>query len=179
MLDQQFVAQRPNQKWLADITYVQTREGWLYLAGVLDLYSRRIVGWAMDKTMGQELVSRALEMALVGRKPDDGLVHHSDRGSQYAARAYQQRLRDCGVSISMSRRANCYDNSPIESFWSTLKIECASDVFSSRASARQQIFEYIEVWYNRARRHSALGYQNPAAFERLHPRALQLSTKLA
>lgn len=171
-LDQQFSAERANEKWLADITYIATREGWLYLAGVLDLYSRRIVGWAMAKTMGQELVGRALEMALVGRKPDGELMHHSDRGGQYAAKAYQQRLREQGITLSMSRTANCYDNSPMESFWSTLKTECATDIFSSRTAARQAIFEYIEVWYNRARRHSALGYLNPTAFEQLHSRAL-------
>ena len=178
VLDQQFIAERPDQKWLADITYIATAEGWLYLAGVLDLYSRRIVGWAMDKTMGQELVIRALEMALVGRKPVAGLMHHSDRGSQYVAKGYQQRLRECGVTISMSRTANCYDNSPMESFWSTLKMECATEEFSSRIAARQAIFEYIEIWYNRARCHSALGYHNPAAFEQLNSRALPLSIKL-
>lgn len=177
VLNQQFVAARPDQKWLADITYVATREGWLYLAGVLDVYSRRIVGWAMDKTMDQELVGRALEMALVSRKPAGGLLHHSDRGSQYAAKIYQQRLRDQDITISMSRTANCYDNAAMESFWSTLKTECASEVFSSRASARQTIFEYIELWYNRARRHSALGYLNPATFEQRHQRALCSSTK--
>ena len=132
----------------------------------------------MDKTMGHELVERALEMALVGRKPDGDLIHHSDRGGQYAAKAYQQRLRDQGVTVSMSRTANCYDNSPMESFWSTLKTECATAEFSSRASARQAIFEYVEVWYNRARSHSSLGYQSPAAFEQRNSRALPLSTQL-
>jgi putative transposase len=177
VLAQQFVAERPRQKWLADITYIATKEGWLYLAAVLDLYSRRIIGWAMDQTMDQALVRRALEMALLGRKVGADLVHHSDRGSQYAAGEYQQRLREAGITSSMSRRANCYDNSPMESFWSTLKAECAGALFATRADARQAIFEYIEAWYNRVRRHSALGYQSPLAFEQSHRRALQLSTE--
>ena len=177
LLQQRFSAERANQKWVADITYVPTREGWLYLAGVLDLYSRRLVGWAMDKTMGQEQVERALEMALLGRKPSGGLLHHSDRGSQYASKGYQQRLRQQGITISMSRKANCYDNAAMEAFWSTLKSECANEVFISRATARQTIFEYVEVWYNRVRRHSALGYLNPDTFEQLHRRALCSSTE--
>jgi putative transposase len=177
VLAQQFATDRPQQKWLADITYIATKEGWLYLAGILDLHSRRIVGWAMGQTMEQALVHRALEMALLGRKVGAALIHHSDRGSQYAAGDYQQRLCEAGITSSMSRRANCYDNSPMESFWSTLKAECADEVFATRADARAAIFEYVEVWYNRARRHSALGYQSPWAFEQLHRRALLLSTE--
>lgn len=178
VLERQFTATAPDQKWLVDLTYVATREGWLYLAGLLDVYSRRIVGWAMDKTMGQDLVRSALEMALAARKPGKGLLHHSDRGSQYAANDYQARLVECGMVSSMSRKADCYDNAMVESFWSTLKTECANNIFNSRAIARQAIFEYIEVWYNRNRIHSALGYTNPAAFEQLHHRAFQLSTLL-
>ena len=169
-LDRDFTADGPNQKWLTDITYIPTRQGWLYLAGVLDCYSRKIVGWSMDTTMKAQLVADALEMALVGRKPRAGswagLLHHSDRGSQYACEAYQSLLIEHGIDCSMSRVGNCYDNAMKESFWSTLKREAMGDhVFETIADARATVFEYIEVFYNRRRRHSSLGYVSPETFE--------------
>jgi len=167
LLNQRFMADRPNQKWVADITYIPTAEGWLYLACVLDLFSRKIVGWAMDKTMTTALVSDALEMALHQRKPAPGLLHHSDRGSQYASLAYQQCLADNRIQVSMSRTGNCYDNAVIESFWATLKVEQVHDQrYRTRAQARSDIFLFIEGFYNRRRRHSALGYLSPEQFER-------------
>lgn len=165
VLDQQFEAERPNEKWLADITYLPTREGWLYLAVVLDVYSRLIVGWAMGISLEQELVLRALRMALHQRRPQAKLLHHSDRGSQYTAETYQQLLAAYGITVSMSGAGNCYDNAMMESFFSTLKAECATAPYDTRAEARRSVFEYIEVWYNRQRRHSALGYVSPQAFE--------------
>jgi transposase InsO family protein len=173
LLNRQFEAARPNEKWLTDITYIPTKEGWLYLATVLDVCSRRVVGWAMDRHMGEELAERALQMAAVHRQPGEGVLHHSDRGSQYAAHNYQRLLSSHQMVCSMSRKGDCYDNAMMESFFSTLKSECATGVFDSRAQARQSIFEYIEyieVWYNRQRRHSALGYQSPEAFEQAHIR---------
>jgi putative transposase len=177
MLNRQFSASRPDEKWLTDITYVATRQGWLYLAGMLDVYSRKVVGWAMEQTMGQELVAQALEMAIAERRPVAGLLHPSDRGSQYAAADYQQFLAKHKMVVSMSRRANCLDNAMMESFWATLKAEWAGVIFTSRAEARRVIFEYIEVWYNRQRLHSALGYRSPAAFEQLYCRALCVSAE--
>jgi putative transposase len=165
-LDRDFSAKVPNQKWLTDITYIPTREGWLYLAGVLDCYSRKIVGWSMDVTMKAELVTDALDMALKRRRPEAGLLHHSDRGSQYACEAYQSLLAANGIECSMSRVGNCYDNAMKESFWSTLKREAIGEVvFDTIEEARARIFEYIEVFYNRKRRHSSLGYVSPEAFE--------------
>lgn len=177
LLGRQFSASRPNEKWLTDITYVATREGWLYLAGVLDVFTRKLVGWAMGAQMGQQLVVGALEMALAATQPARGVVHHSDRGSQYAAADYQQRLLEAGMVVSMSGRGNCLDNAMMESFWATLKSECAVEVYASRAAARLSIFEYIAVWYNRARLHSALGYLSPAAFEHRYDQAFAVSTK--
>jgi transposase InsO family protein len=167
VLKQQFSAQCPNEKWLADITYIPTREGWLYLAAVLDVHSRRIVGQAMGSYLTQDLVLQALRMALHRRHPTGPLLHHSDRGSQYTAEGYQKLLRAYGVTVSMSGTGNCYDNAMMESFFSTLKAECVTDPYSTRQEARQSIFEYIEVWYNRQRRHSSLGYLSPAAFEQV------------
>jgi transposase InsO family protein len=165
-LDRHFAADGPNRKWLSDITYIPTRQGWLYLAGVLDCFSRKIVGWSMDTTMTAELVRDALDMALSRRKPNAGLLHHSDRGSQYACQAYQSLLARHGIHCSMSRARNCYDNAMKESFWSTLKREAIGDrVFETIAEARATVFEYIEVFYNRKRRHSSLGYVSPEAFE--------------
>jgi transposase InsO family protein len=164
-LNRQFWAAGPNEKWVGDITYVKTREGWLYLAAVLDIYSRKVVGWAMDKHMEQDLVASALQMAATHRRPGEGLLHHSDRGSQYASNDYKQLLDAHKMTMSMSRKGDCYDNAVMESFWSTLKAECAGGVYNSRAEARQSIFEYVEVWYNRQRRHSALGYATPETFE--------------
>lgn len=165
VLNQQFEVASPNVVWTGDITYIDTAEGWLYLAVVMDLYSRRIVGWAMDSHMLTSLVEDALRMALERRQPTDGLLHHSDRGSQYASQDYQALLKGAGIQVSMSRRGNCYDNAVQESFFGTLKGECASERYPSRAAARTSVFEYIEAWYNRRRRHSALGYLSPEQFE--------------
>lgn len=156
----------PDQVWLTDITYVSTDEGWLYLAGVLDLYSRRIVGWAMGESLEVALTLAALEMALQQRQPAPGLLHHSDRGVQYASQDYRRRLEAAAMEMSMSRKANCYDNATMESFWSTLKHELIYRCqFTTRAEARQCLFEWIEVFYNRRRLHSSLGYQSPVDFE--------------
>lgn len=164
-LNRQFWAAGPNEKWVGDITYIKTREGWLYLAAVLDIYSRKVVGWAMDKQMEEGLVASALHMATTHRRPGEGLLHHSDRGSQYAAHDYQQLLDAHKMTVSMSRKGDCYNNAVMESFWSTLKAECATGVYNSRQEARQSIFEYVEVWYNRQRKHSSLGYTTPETFE--------------
>jgi transposase InsO family protein len=159
----------PSQRdavWVADITYVPTGEGWLYVAGVLDRHTRRCVGWSMDDTLATTLPLAALEMALTHRQPVHGLVHHSDRGVQYASEAYRQKLAQAGVVPSMSRRGNCYDNAVMESFWSSLKRELVHRTeFATRAQARAAIFEWIEIFYNRERLHSALGYKSPVDFE--------------
>ena len=166
LLDRQFTVEAPNTVWLADLSYIWTREGWLYLAVVLDLFSRQVVGWAMDEQMPQELTLAALDMALQRRRPLPGLMHHSDRGSQYAAGAYQKRLAEHGIVCSMSRKGNCWDNAPMESFFHTLKTELVHHRdYLTRDEARRDIFEYIEVFYNRQRRHSTLGYLSPAQFE--------------
>ena len=156
---------RPNQAWAADITYLPTREGWMYLAIILDLASRRIVGWALRTRLDQELTLGALRMALSHRCGTGGL-HHSDRGLQYASGAYRQLLQRAGFSPSMSRTGDCWDNAVVESFFATLTKELLVDgEFACRATAHRQIAEFIEIWYNRQRRHSALGYRTPAAFE--------------
>ena len=158
---------RPGQVWQADITYVATQEGWLYVAGVLDACSRKIVGWAADDTMPTALVTRAFERAVQGERPSPGLLHHSDRGSQYASDAYRELLRHHGVVASMSRAGNCYDNARMESFWATMKTELIDgQVYATRAEARSAIFRYIEVFYNRTRLHGALGFYSPVDFER-------------
>ncbi len=167
LLNQDFSASAPNLKWVTDITYIDTAEGWLYLAPVLDLYSRQVVGWAMADHMQASLVESALRMALARRHPRPGLLHHSDQGSQYTSLDYQFQLLTNNCQVSMSRVGNCYDNAVMESFFSTLKTECAGGQFANRAQARRLIFEYIEVWYNRQRLHSSLGYVSPAEFERL------------
>ena len=152
--------------WVADITYVDTAEGWLYVAGVLDRHTRRCVGWAMADTLATSLPLAALDMALQHRRPAAGLVHHSDRGVQYASAAYRQRLAAAGVRPSMSRKGNCYDNAAMESFWSSLKRELVHrERFATRAEARAAVFEWIEIFYNRERLHSALGYKSPVDFE--------------
>jgi putative transposase len=157
---------RRDAVWVADITYVDTEEGWLYVAGVLDRCTRCCVGWAMGETLATSLPLAALEMALTHRKPSGGLVHHSDRGVQYASDAYRQRLAQAGVLPSMSRRGNCYDNAAMESFWSSLKRELVHRrSFATRQEARAAIFEWIEIFYNRERLHSALGYKSPVDFE--------------
>lgn len=166
-LNQAFNPSEPNQVWTADITYLDTAEGWLYLATVLDLYSRRVVGWTMAEHVEARLVCDALQMAFTQRQPKGGLLHHSDRGRQYASAEYQALLATDGVQCSMSRRGNCYDNAVHESFFGTLKSECAEGRFASRTAARQSVFEYIEVWYNRQRRHSTLGDLSPAEFEQV------------
>ena len=166
VLERDFDATAPNQKWLADMTYVPTKEGWLYLALVLDLYARKLVGWAMSETMPQELTLSALDVALGWRDPDSGLVHHSDRGSQYAAKDYRKKLKARGITVSMSRKGDCWDNAPMESVNGTLKVECVNDAhFQTRQEARQAIVEYIG-YYNTERRHSSLGNIAPAEFER-------------
>lgn len=165
VLNRQFKVEAPNVAWTADITYIDTAEGWLYLAVVMDLFSRRIIGWAMADHLLTSLVEDALRMALAQRQPTEGLQPHSDRGSQYASQDYQDRLTAAGIRVSMSRRGNCYDNAVQESFFGTLKCECAFERYASRAAAKSSLFEYIEVWYNRRRRHSALGYLSPTQFE--------------
>lgn len=167
VLRREFAATRPNEKWAGDITYVRTREGWLYLAVLMDLYSRRIVGWTMDDQGATSLTLSALEMALRHRAVRADLLHHSDRGSQYWALAYQHRLTIHGIRCSMSRPGNCWDNAVVESFFATLKTELCFNghPFSTRQEARTAIFEYVEGFYNRARRHSTLGYLSPVEFE--------------
>ena len=157
---------RPGEVWQADITYVATHEGWLYVAGVLDACSRKIVGWAADDTMPTGLVARAFERAVATQRPEPGLLHHSDRGSQYASDAYRELLRSHGVVPSMSRAGNCYDNAKMESFWATMKTELIDgQVYATRAEAKSAIFSYIEVFYNRVRLHGALGFYSPVDFE--------------
>ena len=159
--------ERPNEVWASDITYVPTDEGWLYLAGVLDLGSRRLVGWAMGESLETSLPVDALQMALRQRRPKAGLLHHSDRGSQYASESYREQLAAWKVTPSMSRRGNCYDNAAMESFWSTLKQELVyRRSFVSRTEASAAIFDYIEGFYNRERLHSALGFISPVEFEK-------------
>jgi transposase InsO family protein len=166
LLDRQFNPSEANEAWVADITYIPTREGWLYLAAVEDLYSRRIVGWAMAEHMESRLVVDALELAVQRRLPGEGLLSHSDRGSQYASEHYRLLLARHGITCSMSRKADCWDNAPMESFFASLKKELVHDAdFATRAEARAAIFEYIEVFYNNQRRHSSLGYVSPAEYE--------------
>ena len=156
----------PNQVWVADITYVPTAEGWLYLAGVLDLYSRKIVGWAMDQNIDTRLVLASWQMAVGRRRPGSSLLFHSDRGCQYASAEFRRALQENKVVASMSRKANCYDNAAMESFWSTLKHELIYRAnFRTRDEARNAIFEFIEVFYNRTRLHSSLNYLSPVDFE--------------
>ena len=168
LLARQFTVSCPNAVWVSDITYIWTLEGWLYLAVVLDLYARRIVGWAMSHRIDGELTLSALRQALAQRQPSAGLIHHSDRGKQYAAGGYQNLLREHGIVCSMSRKGDCWDNAPMESFFGTLKQELVyQERFATRDEAKAKIFEYIEVFYNRQRRHSAAGSHSPVEFERL------------
>jgi putative transposase len=165
-LGRDFTASEPNTKWVSDTTYVWTTEGWLYVAVILDLFSRLVVGWAMDGRNDEALVRRALEMALLRRTPPSEMLLHSDQGSPYTATGYLSRLAGLSIVVSMSRAGDCYDNAAIESFFSTLKGECVERcTFQSRQEARQVIFEYIECFYNRVRRHSTLNYVSPVAFE--------------
>ncbi len=156
LLERDFGAPGANVKWASDITYLWTGEGWLYLAVVLDLFSRRVVGWSLQASLNRALVVNALRSALYQRHPRVGLLHHSDRGSQYASGDFQAVLSEQGIACSMSRRGNCWDNAPVESFFGTLKQELVNrSPFATRAAARKDVFEYIEVWYNRQRRHSS------------------------
>ena len=165
VLERDFRATAPNEKWLADLTYIPTDEGWLYLALVLDLFSRKLVGWAMSETMPQELTLAALWVALGWRDPAPGLLHHSDRGSQYAAGDYRKVLQARGITVSMSRKGDCWDNAPMESANGTVKVECVhGEHFRTRAEAERALVEYIG-YYNTERRHSSLGNLSPAAFE--------------
>lgn len=167
-LNRNFQADYPNQVWLSDITYVATAEGWLYLAVVLDLYTRRVVGWSMKPTLHRQLVIDALPMAWPQQRPKTGLLHHSDRGCQYASHEYQALLTRHQIEVSMSRRGNCYDNAPAESFFASLKSEgIRGVVYPSRHQARVALFDYIELFYNRERLHSSLGYFTPLEFERM------------
>jgi len=179
LLDREFWAATPNARWTADSTYIHTGAGWLYLAVILDLFSRRVVGssrrsavpgrfvWAMGATLERSLVLTALDMALTGRQPTAGLLCHSDRGSQYASGDYQEALKKAGAACSMSRKGNCWDNAPAESFFATLKRELIHRTyFVTGQEVRSALFRWIEVWYNRKRRHSTLGYLSPEAFER-------------
>lgn len=165
LLQGDFRSPAPDRKWVSDITYIDTAEGWLYLACVLDLFSRRVVGWAMADHMEAALVQSAWQMAVWQRTPSAQLLHHSDQGRQYTSAAYQQELAAYECQVSMSRVGNCYDNAAMESFFSTLKAECATAPFATQAEARTAIFEYIEGWYNRQRLHSTLGYLSPLEFE--------------
>jgi transposase InsO family protein len=166
LLKRDFEAAAPNEKWVADITYIPTCEGWLYLSAVLDLYSRCVVGWSMSERMNRRLVLDALDMAVGRRRPEPGLVHHSDRGSQYACGDYRKTLIAQGMMCSMSRKGDCWDNAPMESFFHTLKTELVHHrKYQTRGEAKADLFEYIEVFYNRSRRHSALGYLTPAEYE--------------
>jgi putative transposase len=167
LLDRQFNPSEANEAWVADITYIPTRAGWLYLAAVEDLYSRRVVGWSIADHLESRLVVDALELAVQRRLPSEGLLAHSDRGSQYASEHYQRLLDKHGIACSMSRKADCWDNAPMESFFASLKKELVHDAdFATRAEARAALVEYIEVFYNNQRRHSSLGYVSPAEYER-------------
>lgn len=175
-LERDFSATAPNQKWCGDISYIETLEGWLYLAVVIDLFSRRVVGWAMSPKIDRFLVLDALEMAVKRRKPSKGLIFHSDRGSQYASTDFRATLADHGILASMSRKGNCYDNAPSESWFSTLKGECVDgQVYETHAIARTDLFDYIEVFYNRQRLHSTLGYLSPLAYEQQFTQLLNVA----
>ena len=174
VLDRQFDAECPNQKWVTDITYLPTLTGWVYLAAVVDLFSRKVVGWAMSDSLATPLVSKALRNAIESRQPGRGeLLHHSDRGSQYTSDDYQKTLRTLGIECSMSRRGNCYDNAVAERFFWSLKHEWTKhETYEDLDSARLSVFKYIEVFYNRQRLHQSLGYKTPEAFEAEHAPAI-------
>ena len=168
LVKRQFSVLAPNRVWVADITTFWSLSGWVHLAVVMDLYSRRIIGWAMHGAMTEKLVIDALDMAITSRQPRGQVIHHSDRGSQYKSQCFQEMLKVHGIALSMSRPGNCWDNAVIESFFKTLKAELQNNErFASREEAKSQLFEYIEVFYNRQRMHSTLGYKSPAEFERL------------
>ena len=166
LLKRDFTADAPNTKWVADITGIGTAEGWLYLAAIVDIYSRLVVGWAMSKERDEELITKAAEMALIHRKPGVGLVRHSDRGSQYTSQGYLTVLQQHEIQVSMSRKGDCYDHALMESFFGTLKEECVErQSYQTRAEARNSVFEYIEVFYNRKRKHASLDSVSPAFYE--------------
>lgn len=165
ILDRNFKAKQPNQKWLADMIQIATEEGWLHLAAVMDSFSRKIVGWSMATHKRSEVAQDALKMAIARRKPANALLHHSDRGSQYTDKDYRQLLSDHHIKCSMSAAGSCYDNAMMESFFATLKVECARQKYATINQARLALFRYIEVWYNRQRRHSALDYLSPMEYE--------------
>ncbi len=169
LLGQQFdTATKPNEIWLSDITYVWTESGWMYLAVVLDLFTRKVVGWSLDNSMTSQLVVDAMQQAIDRQRPEGNVICHSDRGSQYASEQYQQLLKRNGFVCSMSRKGNCWDNAPMESFFATLKKELIHhEKYASQVSARRSLFEYIEAFYNTTRKHSALGYKSPAQFEQV------------
>lgn len=167
ILNRDFTPEKVNESWGADITYLQTHEGWLYLAVVIDLYSRRVVGWCIDKRMDKSLVIRALSMAITLRQPKAGLIHHSDRGGQYASHEYQELLEQHGIVPSMSRKGNCWDNAPVERFFGSLKREwVGGSIYHTRKDAVADITEYVAVYYNTIRLHSTLGYMTPVNFEK-------------
>jgi transposase InsO family protein len=171
ILNREFTVSVPNKKWVTDITYIPTKQGWLYLAVMLDLYSRMVVGWSMSGNCDEKLVEHALEQALARRRPDTGLLHHSDRGSQYTSCTYQAYLKTYGIQSSMLRKGNCWDNAVMESFFGTLKDECVRETpYASHDEARLDLFTYIEVYYNRVRRHSTLGYVSPIQYENMEDR---------
>ena len=168
LLDRQFDVETVNQVWGTDITYLWTQEGWLYLAVVVDLCSRKVVGWALDKCMTAEFTIRALTMAVWRRRPEDGLLHHSDRGSQYASHEYQEKLKDYGMICSMSRKGDCWDNAVVERFFRSLKTERTNHcIYQTREAAKRDVIDYIEMFYNSNRLHSYLGYLSPNKYERL------------
>lgn len=178
LLQQNFTAEKPNARWVADFTYVATREGWLYVATVLDLFSRRIVGLSMSERMTADLVTQALQQALTHRRPPINLIHHSDRGSQYTSSNFQNLLKKYNIISSMSGVGNCYDNAAQESFYHTLKTEHVYfEFYKTREEAKQSIFEYIEVFYNRKRRHSTLGYVSPVTFENAWQKKVEISLR--
>jgi transposase InsO family protein len=166
LLMRDFRTTRRDEVWLVDLSYLATREGWVYLAAVLDLHSRRIVGWSVRDSLHRQGALDALEVAIGNRRPEPGLIHHSDRGSQYASDDYQKRLEEAGIRCSMSRKGDCWDNAPIESFFGRMKEELDCELFETKAAASQAVFKYIEMFYNPKRRHSSLGYLSPVDFER-------------
>jgi putative transposase len=168
LLNRAFIRQRVNEAWASDITYIRTAEGWLYLAAVMDIYSRKVIGWQLDKTLSSELVERALSNALLDREIKRGIIFHSDQGIQYTSENFRRMLRENGFQQSMSRKGNCWDNAIIETFFHTLKTELTNRVkYKTREEARISIFEYIEIFYNRKRLHSAIGYRAPVEYEKL------------
>lgn len=177
-LNREFSANKPNQRWVSDITYIPTMEGWLYLSVIMDLFSRKIIGWSMDSRMKEDITLNALKMALFKRRISCGVLLHSDRGSQYAASEYQGLLKNIGIECSMSRKGNCWDNAGMESFFHTLKVECTyHENFKTREEAKKVIFEYIEFFYNKKRRYSTLNYNTPAKYELMQAFLRLVSTK--